>query len=279
MLDLSIIVVNWNTRELLKQCLTSVIEQTQQLAYEIFVVDNASSDGSIAMVERDFPDVHLIKNDRNLGFSKANNQALVKASGRYLLLLNSDTRITENAFWPMIQFLDAHPSVGMAGPQLLNPDGTRQESCDDFPRRPMTLLRDKILDALQLQNHITRAGKMRRWDYSNNFSVDYLIGAVLLVRRETFEQIGGLDEQFFMYAEDIDWCYRSVRAGWQNYYLGEICVYHHNRGSSEKTTGQAKTLHQLRTKSLLKFYRKHYGIISTWGMTVGIRAMHVNHLL
>ena len=277
MYDCSIIIVNWNTCELLRQCLTSVQEHTQRLAYELFVVDNASSDGSVAMVEREFPSVQLIKNDRNLGFSKANNQALVKASGRYLLLLNSDTEISENAFSHIVQFLDEHPTVGMAGPRLLNPNGSRQYSCDCFPRRPITLLRDRVLDYCWPQNRITRTGKMRSWDYSTNFSVDYLIGAVLLVRRETCEQIGLLDEQFFMYAEDIDWCYRSAQAGWKNYYLGETAVYHHNRGSSEKTDKLKKRLQQLRTESLLKFYHKHYGSISARVMRVRIAPQHGIH--
>jgi GT2 family glycosyltransferase len=237
---------------------------TENVTYEIFVVDNASSDGSVEMAEQEFPAVHLIKNQENLGFSKANNQALVKASGRYVLLLNSDTKITDNVFYQMMQFMEMHPSVGMAGPQLLNPDGSHQYSCDYFPRHPFTLLRDKILDHWRPHNSITRAGKMRNWDYSKNFSVDYLIGAVLLIRGETFKQIGGLDEQFFMYAEDIDWCYRSVQAGWQNYYLGGTCVYHYNRGSSEKTADLAQRLTQLRTNSLVKFYKKHYGSMSAW---------------
>jgi len=237
---------------------------TANVTYEIFVVDNASSDGSVEMVEQEFPAVHLIKNQENLGFSKANNQALVKASGRCLLLLNSDTRITNNAFYQMMQFMEMHPSIGMAGPQLLNPDDSHQYSCDYFPRHPFTLLRDSILDHWHPHNSITRTGKMRNWDYSKNFSVDYLIGAVLLVRGETFKQIGGLDEQFFMYAEDIDWCYRSVQAGWQNYYLGETFVYHYNRGSSEKTAELAQRLTRLRTNSLVKFYKKHYGSMATW---------------
>jgi GT2 family glycosyltransferase len=264
MADLSIIIVNWNTRDLLKQCLTSVFEHTHQLTYEIFVVDNASSDGSAEMVEQEFPAVRLIKNTENHGFSKANNQALAKASGRYLLLLNSDTKITDNAFLQMTQFMEMHPSVGMAGPQLLNPDESRQYSCDYFPRRPLMLLRDKILDCCWPQNRFSRQGKMREWDYATSFQVDYLIGAVLLIRRETFERIGPLDEQFFMYAEDIDWCYRSVRAGWENYYLGETHVVHYNRGSSEKTAAQAQRLIHLRTSSLLRFYKKHYGTLSAY---------------
>jgi GT2 family glycosyltransferase len=260
--DLSIIIVSWNTSDVLRQCLASVFAHTRDLAYEVFVVDNASSDNSADMVAREFPSVCLLKNSENLGFATANNQALLKAAGRYLLLLNSDTAIVDNAFGAMIRFLDAHPTVGLAGPQLLNPDGTRQYSCDCFPRRPLTLLRDKFLDRCRPHNRLTRAGKMRAWDYARHFSVDTLIGAVLLIRRETFARIGLLDEQFFMYAEDLDWCYRSAQAGWQNYYLGEVRVYHHNRGSSEKTAAQAQQLTQMRADSLLKFYAKHYGWFS-----------------
>jgi GT2 family glycosyltransferase len=222
------------------------------------------------MVEQEFPAVRLIKNTENHGFSKANNQALAKASGRYLLLLNSDTQITDNAFLQMMQFMEAHPSVGIAGPQLLNPDGTRQYSCDYFPLRPLMLLRDKILDCCWPRNRVSRQAKMREWDYATNFKVNYLIGAVLMIRRETFERIGPLDEQFFMYAEDIDWCYRSVFAGWKNYYLGETRVVHYNRGSSEKTAAQAQRLIHLRTSSLLRFYKKHYGILSACLLRINI---------
>lgn len=259
MLDLSVIIVNWNTRELLRTCLTSVYQYTEDVTYEVCVVDNGSHDGSPAMIAQEFPAVHLIQNRENLGFSKATNQGIRHSSGRYVLLLNSDTELSDNVFHQMIVFMDEHPFVGVAGPKLLNPDGSRQYSCDCFPRPPFRLLWEKVIDLCAPENSMTRRGKMAQWDYTTNFAVDYLIGAVFLIRRHTLENIGLLDEQFFMYAEDIDWCYRAALTGWQIYYLGAISVFHHNRGSSEATVELSQRLRALRTKSLLQFYRKHYG--------------------
>jgi GT2 family glycosyltransferase len=257
--DLSVVIVNWNTRDLLRQCLCSIFTPHQNTTYEVFVVDNGSTDDSVEMVRQEFPTVHLIRNSENLGYSTANNQAIKHTIGRYVLLLNSDTKVPEKAFQQMVIFMDTHPEAGILGTKLLNPDGSRQYSCDCFPRTPWQLFHEKILDLCIPGNHTTRQGKMRRWDYDSHFPVDYVIGAVLMIRRETLEQIGLLDEDFFMYAEDIDWCYRAVKSGWHAYYVGEIGVYHYNRGSSEKTPEHAHRLRQLRVSSLLHFYSKHYG--------------------
>lgn len=277
MLDLSVIIVNWNTRNLLRKCLLSLFHHTQGISYEIFVVDNGSSDGSFEMVEQEFPAVHLIKNIENVGFSRANNQALPSTSGRFVLLLNSDTELTDNALQKMVVFMGTHPSVGICGTQLLNEDGTHQYSCDVFPQRSFLLLRNKILDFWYPQNTFTRKGKMRQWNYNENFIVDYIIGAVFLIRRETLKQIGLLDEQFFMYAEDIDWCYRAALAGWETSYLGEISIYHHNRGSSDKSRELSLRLQTLRDQSLFKFYKKHYGLFAAFimNMLTALRHRHI----
>ena len=266
MVDLSIIIVNWNTKYLLKKCLSSLFKHTQDAAgtgfsYEVFIVDNGSSDGSPDMVKEAFPSVTLLCNQKNLGFSKANNQAIPLTSGRYILLLNSDTELISDALQKMVSFMDQHPSAGICGTKLLNSDGTRQYSCDTFPRAPLMMFRDKILDRFTRPGEIPWQNRMTQWDFHENFAVDYVIGAVLLIRRETLEQIGMLDEQFFMYAEDIDWCYRAALAGWKTHYLGEVSIYHHNRGSSEQSATLSSQLQHLRAKSLLKFYQKHYG----WG--------------
>jgi GT2 family glycosyltransferase len=170
--------------------------------------------------------------------------------------------LTRNVLKAMVIFMDTHPLVGIAGTKLLNPDGTRQYSCDLFPRTPLRLLWDKCIDLCCPGNTMTRQGKMAQWDYNTNFAVDYLIGAVLVIRRQTLDHIGLLDEQFFMYAEDLDWCYRAALAGWETYYLGEISISHYNRGSSEKTPEASSQLRKLRAESLLKFYQKHHGVFS-----------------
>jgi len=274
MVDLAVIIVNWNTRNLLQKCLSSLYHYTKEISFEVFVVDNGSSDGSPEMVAQMFPSVHLIRNKENLGFSKANNQAIrLTSSSRYILLLNSDTELTSNALQEVLLFMDSHPSVGISGTRLLDADGTLQYSCDLFPRPPMRLLRDKIMKICYPGNTITRQRRIALWNYSRNFAVDYLIGAILLIRRETLNQIGLLDERFFMYAEDIDWCYRAALAGWETYYLGEISIYHYNRGSSEKSPEVSSYLQTLRDQSLLKFYKKHYGAFAAFilNMIIGLK--------
>ncbi len=264
MTDLTVIIVNWNTRELLQGCLRSLYQHTHGISYKVIVVDNASSDGSHEMVAREFPEAHLIRNHENLGFSRANNQALYLASSRYLLLLNSDTALQDNAFNKMVKFMDTHLDAGLAGTRLLNPDGSRQYSCDVFPRRPFRMLFDKIRDRFFPPKQGGWQERMASWDFHGNFLVDYVIGAVLLIRRETFEQIGVLDEGFFMYAEDIDYCYRAAQTGWQTYYLGSLGIYHYNRGSSEKTPEQTSHLRNMRDRSLQRFYQKHYGALNSF---------------
>ena len=263
MLDISVIIVNWNTRELLQKCLHSIITYTTCTTnYEIIVVDNGSTDGSPDLVAQHFPGVNLIRNQDNLGFAKANNQATQVCSGRYILLLNSDTELKSDALTAMISFMDTHPSAGLCGAKLLNTDGTRQYSCDLFPRKPLSMVRDKIRDTLKPHHQNSWQNRMATWDFDSDFVVDYLIGAVLLIRRDALQQIGGLDERFSMYAEDIDLCYRAFLKGWQTYYVGTISIYHYNRGSSEKSPELSARLQALRRKSLLQFYHKHYGFLS-----------------
>ena len=259
MIDLSVIIVNWNTSNLLHDCLNSLYQYTHGITFEIFVVDNGSTDGSPDMVAQQFPQVILLRNQDNMGFSRANNQALRRASGRYLLLLNSDTALRDNGLRALVTFMDAHPAAGIAGTKLLNPDGSRQDSCDTFPRTPLAMLRDTFLDNVFHHPERRWSGRMAHWNFQDHFLIDYVIGAVLIIRRDTLTQIGLLDEQFFMYAEDIDWCYRAALAGWKIYYVGSIAIYHYNRGSSEKTPEQSSRLQHMRVRSLQQFYRKHYG--------------------
>ena len=273
MIDVSVIIVNWNTQKLLRQCLASVYQHTTGIAFEVWVVDNASSDDSAEMVAQEFPQARLIRNAENVGFAKANNQAVRQASGRHLLLLNSDTEFQENAAAQMAAFLDAHPTVGIAGTRLLNSDGSWQASFDDFPRAPLDMLRNTCSPSRRMR----WKQRMTRHDVTTNFAVEYLIGAVFMIRRDTMAHIGLLDEAFFMYAEDIDWCYRAAQAGWATYYLGELAVVHHNRGSSQKSPEQARRLQRLRDDSLLRWYRKHYGRFTAWTMASILLVKRVLH--
>jgi len=256
-----VIIVNWNTKALLQKCLTALFRyEPQTAAYEVVVVDNASTDGSAEMVAEQFPAVRLLRNTANVGFARANNQAIPLTTGRYVFLLNSDTEFCGPTLTPLRAFLDAHPTVGIAGTRLLNPDGSWQPSGDTFPRTPGQMLRDKLRELRFPHDRALWRNRMRAWDVATNFPLDYVIGAAFVIRRATIAEIGLLDEQFFMYAEDIDWCYRAAQAGWQTYYLGALAISHHNRGSSTPTPALARRLQTLRTASLRRFYRKHYGL-------------------
>ena len=252
-IDLSIIIVNWNTCNLLAKCLDSIFQTVQISTYEIIVVDNNSTDGSADMVHTQFPAVRLIENQQNVGFTQANNQALAASCGRYVLLLNSDTEAQPGALDAMVRFMDAHPAAGAAGAHLLNSDGSFQASHTDFP----TLWREFLIlsslgRALLRPSYPSYGPEVEK----GLQQADYIEGACLLARREAVEQVGGLDEGFFMYAEEVDWCYRMKQAGWEVWYLPKVRVVHHGGGSSRqrKTRMEAELY-----RSRIRFFRKHYG--------------------
>lgn len=253
---LSIVLTNWNTRELLRTCLRSMERHLADPAYEVMVVDNASSDGSADMVRQDYPGVRLFALEQNCGFSRANNIALREARGRYLLVLNSDTEILDQAFERMCHFMDENPQVGALGAQLLNPDRTIQLSCRRFPSyRTVLFHRYSIMTRLFPRNRYSSEYLMSQSGHDHTMQVDWVSGACLLTRREVIEQVGTLDEDFFMYAEDVDWCYRMNQAGWKVVYFPEARIVHH----IGKTTRKApyRMIYQ-RHRSMWLFYRKHY---------------------
>jgi len=216
MTDLAVIIVNWNTRDLLRKCLASLYHYTNGISYDVFVVDNASSDGSPEMVTQEFPSVRLIRNYENVGFSKANNQAIRLISSRYVLLLNSDTDWQVTCLNSMVGFMDTHLSVGICSTKLLNPDGTRQYSCDLFPRTLLRLLSDKFLDRCCPGN-----GLHDRESWLSGITIAILRLTILSGCVINPSPDSGADWlagwTIFMYAEDIDWCYRAALAGWETY--------------------------------------------------------------
>ena len=251
--DVSVIVVNWNTRPLLASCLRSVFETAGDLRPEVIVVDNGSTDGSVEMVRRDFPAVRLIANQGNRGFVRANNQALSIAQGRYLLLLNSDAVLLPGSLRRMVQFAEEHPQAGIVGPQILNPDGSFQSSYMDFP----TLFSELLL--------MTKLSKLVRGPYFPSYpprrsqetrAVDWMQGACLLIRRETVAEIGGMDEDFFMYSEEVDWCWRARQAGWMVYYLPTATVLHWGGQSSSRSPARRRVMVY---ESKRRFLEKHHG--------------------
>ncbi|MGB9612606.1 MAG: glycosyltransferase family 2 protein [Candidatus Margulisiibacteriota bacterium] len=231
MVDLSIIIVNTNNKELLENCLKSIYAHTHRVTFEIIVVDNNSHDGSQQMVKNNFPKVILIENKENVGFIAASNQGLRRFKGRYALLLNDDTIVKDFAFDYLIEFMDNHPTVGACGPKLLNTNGT-----------------------IQRQGGIL--GK-KFWLSQKPIEVRFLVGACLMVRREVIEKVGILDENLFFYNDDLDWCLRIRKAGWKIYYLPQAEVVHYGGYSSKRVFNPKLFIEGF--KGGLYFCRKHYG--------------------
>jgi GT2 family glycosyltransferase len=252
--DVSIIIVNWNTKELLRDCLTSIYKCAGNVDYEIIAIDNASTDGSVEMVKNDFPDVILIENSENRGFAAANNQGMAVAKGRYVLLLNSDTVVLDNAVANTVRFADENPQAAVIGCRVLNPDRTIQRTCFMFPSLLNMLLSSTYLYKLFPKNRFFGREQMTWWDRSDVRRVDVVTGCFMLVRREAIEQVGMMDEQFFMYGEETDWCYRFRKKGWDLIFapVGEII---HFGGASSKQV-KFEMIRQLRG-SILLFMRKN----------------------
>ena len=250
------IIVNWNTKELLRNCLTSIYQRTGDIDYEVIVVDNASTDGSTEMVKNDFQQVTLIENPENRGFATANNQGIAIAKGRYVLLLNSDTVVLDNSIANTVSFTDSHPQAGVIGCRVLNPDGTVQPTCFMFPSILNMLLSSTYLYKLFPKSRFFGRERMTWWDRSDVREVDVVTGCFMLVRREAIEQVGVMDERFFMYGEETDWCYRFKKKGWKVMFapVGQI-IHFGGQSTSQKP---AAMIVQLRL-SILKFIRKHYG--------------------
>lgn len=261
--DVSVIVVNWNTRSLLERCLAAVQANAGPLSVELIVVDNASSDDSVAMVLARFPEARLIANAENVGFARANNQGLAAAAGRYCLLLNSDAFLDAGALERLVQYLDAHPRAGAAGPRLRYEDGSLQRSCFAFPTLWTELWQALWLDRLFPRSRVFGRYWMTYWDVDDTREVDSLMGAVLILRREAIDQIGGLDETFFMYSEEVDLCYRLRQAGWQNHFVHTATAMHLWGGSARQVPAQ--TFLRL-YRSRLQFFQKHYGAVTTAGL-------------
>jgi len=261
MMDLSIVIVNWNTKVLLADCLASICAGfaqpdlqpgngvTAPFPYEVLVVDNASTDGSAAMVKAHFPWVHLIENTENVGFARANNQAIQQSSGRYVLLLNSDTEVCPGALEILVQFLEVSPQAGGCGPKLLNGDGSLQSSCYPMLTPGREFWRLMFLDRIWRWATYDQ----QHWDSSIPRQVEVIKGACFLLRREALDQVGLLDEQYFMYTEEMDLCYRLLRAGWQLWWVPQAVVTHYGEASSKQ---MAENMYVQLYRSKVQFHRK-----------------------
>jgi GT2 family glycosyltransferase len=256
----SALIVNWNTCEHLRRCLQALQRCPQPPDLEVIVVDNASSDGSAEVVRREFLQARLIANDRNLGYAAANNQAAKVAQGRYLLLLNPDAEVTDDAIAKLLAFAETHPEAGAVAPKLVYPDGRLQPSLRSFPTPAALLFATLPLDklfALRPSPLTAFLGHYRlTWfRYDRIAEVEQPMASALLVRREAWEQVGGMDETMPIFFNDVDFCWRLKKAGWRIYFLPDAVVIHHH-GASTRLLGVGKlwASHQ----GLLRFYDKHF---------------------
>ena len=255
-MDLSIVIVNWNTCNLLRNCLASIAETISGLEYEVFVVDNASSDDSVAMVRQQFPSVIVIANDTNLGFAAANNLAFQQMQGRYALLLNSDTVLTPESIATLFRYMEENSDVGMCCGQLLNEDGSRQNSIANFPSVWPLLCNETLLRLL-----FPAQFPSKHQVYDKPVEVDSCIGACMLVRKSAMDQEGLLDEAFFFYFEETDWAYRFKKAGWRICLVPQARIYH-LQGKSVGYSAKARIMfHRSRSIYFKKWHPGHHGLM------------------
>lgn len=248
-MDLTIIIVSWNTSGLLSQCLSSIYETGSHFAFEVIVVDNGSTDDTITMIGQRFPAVKLIRNERNLGFATANNQGLEIGKGRYFMLLNSDTIVLPEALDTLVEIADQNPNVGVVGPKLLNMDGSLQKSWASFP---------SFLSEVIGQNIGNRTAVAH---VPNTFDVDWIMGACMLVRSEVVQNVGKMDEDYFFYSEETDWCFRIKKQNWKIWYTTYAAIYHLGGGSTKR--GSVIHLVRLYQAKLLYFQKNHGNFAST----------------
>jgi GT2 family glycosyltransferase len=253
---LSIIILSWNVRELLRKCLASLPWDDPQV--EVVVVDAGSADGSAEMTRQAFPAARLLAQTENLGYTRGNNLGLRAAAGRYLLILNPDTEVLGEALAQMLTYMEAHPRTGVLGPQLVYPDGTIQSTRRRFPS-----LRTAFVESTWLQPLTPRSWLDRYYarDLPDDAvaEVDWVMGAALLVRREAYDQVGGFDEGFFMYSEEVDWCRRLKAAGWQVVYFPPARIVHHEGRSSEQVPAAT---HIRFNASKVRYFRKYHGALA-----------------
>ncbi len=260
--DLSIIVVNFDERDFLRECLKGIRESGSRPSHEVIVVDSGSTDGSVEMVRGSFDDVQLIPLPANRGLAVANNVGLRASKGRYILFLNPDIKMVPSVIDVLARYLDDHPDVGVVAPKLLNLDDSVQVSCYTFPSMIVPVLRRSPLGRLPAARRVLRRYLMMDFDHMTTEPVEWLLGACLMVRRSALDQVGPMDERFFLYFEDVDWCRRFWAAGWKVIYLPTVSLVHyHQRKSAENPglEGVLNPLTRIHIVSAIKYFWKYRG--------------------
>lgn len=253
---LSIIIVNYNVKEFILNLLKSITSAAKDFSYEVIIVDNASDDGSIEVIKEKYPSVNLIVNSKNVGFGKANNQALLQAKGNYFLLLNPDTIVKEDTFEKMFDFFEKNPEAGMAGCKVLNPDGTLQLACRrSFPGPWTSFTKVAGLSTLFPKNKLFAKYNLTYLDENKSYEVDAISGSFMFMRKEVYEKIGGFDPEFFMYGEDLDLCFRVQKSGYKVYYVHSTEIIHY-KGESTKRSSLDET--KVFYDAMHLFVKKHF---------------------
>jgi len=266
--DLSIIIVSWNVADLLRACLNSIYAHPNPLDIETIVVDSASSDNSVEMVRDAFPQVILLPQRENIGYTRGNNIGLQAARGRHLLLLNPDTEIIGDALAQLVAYLDTHPDVGIVGPHTLNTDGSTQSTRRRFPTKALAFFESTWLEGLLPQSALAWYRVSEQADTAT-FDVDWVQGSALMARREVYAGIGGLDEGYVMFYEEMDWCKRTKDAGWRVVYMGSAQITHHGGKSTDQVAAR-KHIHY--NESRLHYFKKHHGALFAQVLRVSLLA-------
>lgn len=260
--DLSIIIVNRDTKDLLLACLESVYRTVPPLTFEVMLVDNASADGSVEAVRRSYPGVICIENSRNLGFARANNQAVRRSSGRHVALLNTDTVLTPGALSTIVDFMDSDTRVGVCGGQLLNADGSLQNSIANIPTLATELLNKSVLKLLFPKRYPGKRTRIER-----PMEVESVIGACMVVSRKAIDSVGALDESYFFFLEETDWCQTIRRSGMSVYFNPGARIYHLQGQTARKNLAAARVEYW---RSRYIFFRKHYSALSNIVLRAGL---------
>lgn len=260
-MDVSIIIVAWNVRKLVQDCLKSVYDQTEGIEFEVIYVDNASEDGSVEMVSAEFPEVKIIENQKNEGFIRANNQAIEVANGRYVLLLNSDTIVLDNAIAKTVKFADAHPEAAVVGCKVLNPDRSLQRNCFMYPSLLNMFLSATYLYKLFPKSRFFGRERMGWWDFGDTREVQTVCGCFSLVRKEAIDQVGLMDPTYFVYGDDPDWCYRFKKSGWSVLFMPDAEIIHYGGQTTRKSS---RDFNLQLCGSILIFIKKHRGSFQSY---------------
>lgn len=262
MVDLSVVIVNRNTKDLLLDCIDSINATVPPCTFEIWLVDNASSDGSIEAVKRSFPEVKCIENNKNLGFAKANNLAIRQANGRYVVLLNTDTVLTQSALRILIEFMDSNKDVAICGGQLLNGDGSLQNSIANIPTLATELLNKSLLRRLF---PVRYPGKENLFERPTE--VESVIGACMVVSKDAIDRVGLLDETYFFFLEETDWCLSMRKKGWRIFFHPSARIFH-LQGQTAKKNNIAARIEYWRSR--YSFFRKHYSVMENIILMAGL---------